>query len=68
VRLAPVRIQPIAADDVASALGRISVGPPVNGTVEVAGPQQFRLDELIRRALEERDDPREVLPDPHTTY
>jgi uncharacterized protein YbjT (DUF2867 family) len=39
-----------------------------NGTVEVAGPEQFRLDELIRRALEERDDPREVLPDPHTTY
>ena len=68
VRLAPVLIQPIAADDVASALGRISVGPPVNGTVEVAGPEQFRVDELIRRALRERDDPREVLPDPHATY
>jgi uncharacterized protein YbjT (DUF2867 family) len=68
VRLAPVMIRPIAADDVASALARISVGPPVNGTVEVAGPEQFRLDELIRRVLEERDDPREVLPDPHATY
>ncbi len=50
VRLAPVLIQPMAAEDVASAVGRISVGSPVNGIVEVAGPQQFRLDELIRRA------------------
>jgi uncharacterized protein YbjT (DUF2867 family) len=68
VRVAPVLIQPMAADDVASAVGRIAVGPPVNSTVEVAGPEQFRLDLLIRRALEERDDPREVLPDPHATY
>jgi uncharacterized protein YbjT (DUF2867 family) len=68
VRVAHVLIQPIAADDVASAVGRISVGPPVNGTVEVAGPEQFRLDELIRHAFGERDDPREVLPDPHATY
>jgi uncharacterized protein YbjT (DUF2867 family) len=48
VRLAPVLIQPMAAEDVASAVGRISVGSPVNGIVEVAGPQRFRLDELIR--------------------
>jgi uncharacterized protein YbjT (DUF2867 family) len=68
VRVAPVLIQPMAADDVASALARITVGPPLNGTVEVAGPEQFRLDDLIRRALEERDDPREVVPDPHATY
>jgi uncharacterized protein YbjT (DUF2867 family) len=54
VRLAPVLIQPMAAEDVASAVGRISVGSPVNGIVEVAGPQQFRLDELIRRVLRER--------------
>ena len=68
VRVAPVLIQPMAAGDVASAVARIAVGPPVNGTVEVAGPEQFRLDELIRRTLEERDDPREVLADPHATY
>ena len=68
VRLAPVLIQPMAAEDVASALGRISVGSPVNGIVEVAGPQQFRLDELIRRVLSERDDPREVITDPHARY
>jgi len=68
VRLAPVLIQPMAAEDVASAVGRISVGSPVNGIVEVAGPQQFRLDELIRRVLSERDDPREVITDPHARY
>jgi uncharacterized protein YbjT (DUF2867 family) len=68
VRLAPVLIQPMAAEDVASAVGRISIGSPVNGIVEVAGPQQFRLDELIRRVLRERDDPREVITDPHARY
>jgi uncharacterized protein YbjT (DUF2867 family) len=68
VRLPPVLIQPMAADDVASAVARISVGPPVNGTVEVAGPEQFRLDELIRRDLQERHDPREVIMDPHARY
>jgi uncharacterized protein YbjT (DUF2867 family) len=68
VRLAPVLIQPMAADDVAAAVGRTAVGPPVNGIVEVAGPEQFRLDELIRRGLEERDDPREVVADPDARY
>jgi uncharacterized protein YbjT (DUF2867 family) len=68
VRLAPVLIQPMAAEDVASAVGRIAVGSPVNGIVEVAGPQQFRLDELIRRVLKERGDPREVITDPHARY
>ena len=65
VRVAPVLIQPMAAEDVAGAVGRISVGSPVNGIVEVAGPQRFRLDELIRRVLRERRDPREVITDPH---
>ena len=68
VRLAPVLIQPMAAEDVASAVGRIAVGSPVNGIVEVAGPQQFRLDELIRRCLSARHDPREVVADPHARY
>jgi uncharacterized protein YbjT (DUF2867 family) len=68
VSLAPVLIQPMAADDVASAVGRIAVGTPVNGTVEVGGPEQFRLDELIRRALSARNDPREVVADPHARY
>jgi uncharacterized protein YbjT (DUF2867 family) len=68
VRVAPVLIQPMAAEDVASAVGKISVGSPVNGIVEVAGPQQFRLDELIRRFLRDRRDPREVITDPHACY
>jgi uncharacterized protein YbjT (DUF2867 family) len=68
VRLAPVMIQPIAADEVAKAVGRIAVGTPVNGVVEVAGPEPFRLDELIRTGLQARQDPREVVPDPRARY
>jgi uncharacterized protein YbjT (DUF2867 family) len=68
VRLAPVLIQPIAADDVASAVAKVAVGSPVNGIVEVAGPEQFRLDELIRRDLSARHDAREVVADPHARY
>jgi uncharacterized protein YbjT (DUF2867 family) len=68
VRLAPVLIQPIAADDVASAVGWVALGPPVNGVVEVAGPQQFRLHELVRRVLAARRDPRVVVEDPRARY
>jgi uncharacterized protein YbjT (DUF2867 family) len=68
VRLAPVLIQPMAAEDVAAAVGRTAVGPPLNGIVEVAGPEQFRLDEFIRRGLEGRDDPRDVIADPDARY
>jgi uncharacterized protein YbjT (DUF2867 family)/nitrite reductase/ring-hydroxylating ferredoxin subunit len=68
VRLAPVLIQPMAAEDVADAVARVAAGPPLNGTVEVAGPEQFRLDELIRRALSARHDPREVIADPQARY
>ena len=68
VRLAPVLIQPMAADDVALAVGNIAVGAPVNGTVEVAGPERFRLDELIRRDLIERHDPRDVVADAQARY
>ena len=68
VRLPHVLIQPMAADDVAKAVGRIAVGTPVNGTVEVAGPQQFHMDELIRHGLGVRNDPRTVVVDPHARY
>jgi uncharacterized protein YbjT (DUF2867 family) len=68
VHLPHALIQPMAADDVASALARIAVGPPVKGTVEVGGPEQFRLDELIRRGLASRKDPRKVVADPQATY
>src|SRR5262249_7109172 len=68
VRLPPVLFQPMAADDVASALGRIAVGPPVNGTVEIGGPEQFRVDELVRKRLAALKDPREVIADPEARY
>jgi uncharacterized protein YbjT (DUF2867 family) len=68
VRLPPVLFQPMAADDVASAIGRIAMSSPVNGTLEIGGPEQFRLDELVRRDLAARKDPREVISDPHARY
>jgi uncharacterized protein YbjT (DUF2867 family) len=68
VRLPSALIQPMAADDVASAVSRIAVGSPVNGTVEVGGPEKFPLDELVRRSLAAWNDPREVVADPHARY
>jgi uncharacterized protein YbjT (DUF2867 family) len=68
VRLAHVLIQPIAADDVAAAVSELSQGPPANGIVEVAGPERFRLDELIRHGLTARGDEREVIADPEARY
>src|SRR5499425_1803504 len=68
VHLPSVLFQPISADDVATALARIAVDPPVNGTVEIAGPEQFRLDELVRRRLASLEDPREVVADPNALY
>jgi uncharacterized protein YbjT (DUF2867 family) len=68
VRLAPVLIQPMAAEDVATAVARVAVEAPVNGIVEVAGPEQFRLDEIVRRYLGARDDPRSVIADPQARY
>jgi uncharacterized protein YbjT (DUF2867 family) len=68
VRLAPVLIQPMAAEDVATAVAKVAIGVPVNGMVEVAGPEQFRLDELVRKYLDARDDPRSVIADPDARY
>jgi uncharacterized protein YbjT (DUF2867 family) len=68
VRLPPVLIQPMAADDVAKAVALVAVGTPLNGVVEVAGPQAFRFDELIREGLSARNDPRKVVADPHARY
>jgi uncharacterized protein YbjT (DUF2867 family) len=68
VHLPPMPFQPMAADDVASGVGRVAVEAPVNGTVEIAGPEPFRLDELIRRRLAQLNDPREVITDPNARY
>lgn len=68
VHVAPVAFQPMAADDIARAVGRTAVAPPVNGTIEVAGPERFRFDEFIRAALKARHDPRTVVTDPRARY
>jgi len=68
VRVPPVLIQPEAADDVAAALAVAAVGAPVNGTVELAGPERFRLDELAGRVLAAGRDPRQVTADVHARY
>ncbi|GHB62473.1 LysR family transcriptional regulator [Streptomyces umbrinus] len=68
VHLAPIKIQPIYSDDVATAVGRTAIGEPVNGVFEVAGPDTFQLDELIRTGLEAKNDPRKVVADPKAPY
>ncbi len=68
VRLPPVLFQPMAADDVAGEVGKVALGTPLKGSIEIAGPEQFRFDEFFRRALRARNDPREVVADPHARY
>ncbi|PPS89764.1 hypothetical protein BZZ08_01549 [Streptomyces sp. MH60] len=68
VSVAPIKIQPISSGDVAAAVGRTAVGAPVNGTVEVAGPDVFRLEDFIRKGLAVRDDTRTVVTDPNGLY
>jgi uncharacterized protein YbjT (DUF2867 family) len=68
VHLPPVSVQPESADDVAAALADVAVNEPVNGIVELAGPEQFRLDELARRVLRAKNDPRPVTADVHARY
>ena len=68
IRLSPALVQPESADDVASTLADVAVGAPLNDTVELAGPEAFRLDELARRVLEASDDRREVTADVHARY
>lgn len=68
VHLPPVLFQPMAADDVASAVARVAVGQPVNGIFEIGGPEKFRIDELVRRRLAALKDPREVITDPNARY
>jgi uncharacterized protein YbjT (DUF2867 family) len=68
VRLPPVLFQPIAADDVASALCKVATNSPLNGKIEIAGPEAFRFDELIRQRLSALNDSREVVADPQARY
>ena len=68
LRLSNALIQPIAADDVAVAVAATAVGPPVNGVIEFAGPEQFRLEEIVRRKLRMRRGSRELVRDPLARY
>jgi uncharacterized protein YbjT (DUF2867 family) len=68
VRLPSVLWQPIASDDVARAVTRVAVNAPLNGALEIAGPDQFRFDDAIRRGLRAQGDPREVVADPQAPY
>jgi uncharacterized protein YbjT (DUF2867 family) len=68
VRVPPVLFQPIAADDVASAVARVAVRSSLNGTIEIGGPEQFRFDDFIRKVLSAGHDQREVIADPNARY
>ena len=68
VHLPPVLFQPMAADDVASAVGKVALGRPIHGIVEIGGPEEFRMDDLVRRRLAALKDPREVIADPKALY
>jgi uncharacterized protein YbjT (DUF2867 family) len=68
VHMAPVAFQPIAAADVASAVAAVAVRPPLNGRLEIAGPERLRFDGVIRRRLRARNDPRRVIADPQAKY
>jgi uncharacterized protein YbjT (DUF2867 family) len=68
VRVAPVKMQPMISDDVAALLAKFTLAAPANGTVEIAGPEVIRQDELIRRFLQATDDARTVAADPQALY
>lgn len=68
VRMPPALFQPMAGDDVAQAVGRAAVGTPLNGRVDVGGPERYRMDEFFRQALAGWGDRREVVTDPHAQY
>ena len=68
VRLSPALMQPIVSDDVAAALADVAVAGPQNGTVELAGPEPIRLDEIVRRFLRAKHDNRTVTADVHARY
>ncbi|GIH28092.1 LysR family transcriptional regulator [Acrocarpospora phusangensis] len=68
VHVAPVGFQPIAGEEVAQAVARVAVGEPLNGRVEVAGPERVQMDEFFRDALSALGDTRAVVTDPHARY
>ena len=68
VRMSPALLQPVMSDDVVAALADVTLGAPVNGIIEVAGPEKIGLDELVRRFLKAKQDARQVIADVHARY
>ena len=68
IRLSPAHVQPVASDDVAALVAKVAIASPINGTIELAGPERVSLDELVRRYLKARKDPRAVIADVHARY
>jgi uncharacterized protein YbjT (DUF2867 family) len=68
VRVPPIAFQPMAADDVAAKVADVAVGAPENEIVEIAGPEELRFEDVVRRVLAAADDPREVVADPGAAY
>ncbi|MDM9649454.1 SDR family oxidoreductase [Rhizobium sp. S163] len=68
VHLSSAYVQPISSDDVADTMAEVALGTPVNGTIEIAGPEKFRLSEVAARFMKSTNDPRQVVADPHARY
>ncbi|NUB14178.1 NmrA family transcriptional regulator, partial [Azospirillum brasilense] len=68
IPLSPALVPPTASDGVVAALAEVALASPVNGTLEVAGPEAIPLDELVRRFLQATNDTRKVVPDIHARY
>jgi uncharacterized protein YbjT (DUF2867 family) len=68
VHVPPALFQPMAADDVAAEVAKVAVGAPINGIIEIAGPEEFRINELVRRRLASLKDSREIIADPKALY
>jgi len=68
VHLSSIHMQPIASDDVADLMADVALGPPANGTIEIAGPEQVGLDEIVGRLLDATHDSRRVVADSQTRY
>jgi len=68
VHLSPAYIQPIASDDVADAMADVALAAPINGTIEISGPERVRMSELVARYLKTAGDPRKVVADPEALY
>jgi uncharacterized protein YbjT (DUF2867 family) len=68
IRLSPALFQPIAAEDVAAALTEVALGAPINGTIEIAGPERVRMAQIVQRFLTVKHDARTVVADPHARY